>query len=85
MREFEDEQGRRWVASVAEREGPDYKGSFHLVMRPGDGAGEPVELTDVRWNTARTAQRTLDTMSVVELRRRLRSARGRSAPASQPG
>lgn len=79
MREFDDRDGDRWIASVEEREGPDYKGTFHLVLRPADG-GEPVELRDVRWNSARTARRTLETMSVVELRRRLRSAEGR-APA----
>jgi hypothetical protein len=79
MREFEDRDGGRWIASVEERKGPDYKGAFHLVLRPVDG-GDPVELMDVRWNSARTARRTLETMSVVELRRRLRSAEGR-APA----
>ena len=78
MREFQDEQDVTWVAGVAHREGPDYKGAYHLVMTP-QGGGDPVELTDVRWNNERTAQRTLDTMSVVELRRRLRSARGRAA------
>jgi len=36
-----------------------------------------VELRDIRWNSERSARRTLDTMSVVELRRRLRSAEGR--------
>lgn len=77
MREFEDREGGRWVASVEERTGPDYKGAFHLVLRPADG-GDPVELRDVRWNSARTARRTLETMSVVELRRRLRSAEGRA-------
>lgn len=77
MREFDDQQGRTWVATVAETRGSDYKGRYHLVMRPADG-GEAVELTDVRWNSERTADRTLSTMSLVELRRRLRSARGRS-------
>lgn len=77
MREFDDPEGRRWIASVEERKGPDYKGAFHLVMRPADG-GDPVDLEDVRWNSARTARRTLDTMSLVELRRRLRAAAGRS-------
>lgn len=77
MREFDDPQGRRWIASVAERKGPDYKGAFHLVMRPVDG-GDPVDLEDVRWNSARSARRTLETMSLVELRRRLRTAAGRS-------
>jgi hypothetical protein len=80
MRTFEDESGRCWAATVAERSGPDYKGRFHLEMTPEDG-GENVDLTDVRWNSARTAQRTLETMSVVELRRRLRQARGRAESA----
>lgn len=82
MREFEDSDGRRWIASVEEREGPDYKGAFHLVMRPADGGG-PVRLEEVRWNSARTARRTLETMSLVELRRRLRSATGRAPTASR--
>ena len=81
MRKFVDDRGNPWVASVAEEDGGDYKGRFYLVLR---GAGSDrdapsVALTDVRWNSRRTARRTLDTMSGVELRRRLRSARGRSA------
>jgi hypothetical protein len=80
MREFDDGEGRRWAAHVAEREGPDYKGRYHLVIRRADDpARDPVELTDIRWNSPRTAARTLETMSGVELRRRLRSALGRSA------
>lgn len=66
------------MASVARAEGGDYKGAFHLVMkRPGDGGGQ-IGLTDVCWNSTRTAERTLATMSGVELRRRLRSALGRA-------
>lgn len=83
MRQFVDDRGDAWVASVARAEGGDYKGAFHLVMkRPGGGGGgcdgEQVSLTDVRWNSTRTAARTLATMSGVELRRRLRSALGRA-------
>lgn len=82
MREFEDREGRRWMASVGLHEGYDYKGRYFFVMRPADEDSGEVELTDVRWNSERTARRTLDTMSVVELRRRLRQALGRaSAPA----
>jgi hypothetical protein len=77
LRDFTDTAGRAWQASVREDAGTDYKGRFHLVMAPRDG-GDPVALEDVRWNSERTARRTLDTMSEVELRRRLRSGLGRS-------
>lgn len=80
MRSFQDESGRTWVASVRERPGHDYKGRYSFVVaREGDETGEPIELADVRWNSLRTAQRTLATSSDVELRRRLRSARGRAS------
>lgn len=80
MREFSDESGRIWVGTIQEAAGTDYKGRFYFLFRPeGDDAGDEVSLTDVRWNSERTAARTLRTMSDVELRRRLRSALGRSA------
>jgi hypothetical protein len=80
MREFTDSDGRAWSAFAVEERGTDYKGRLHLVLRPTDGGEDgSVELRDVRWNSERTARRTLETMSVVELRRRLRSAVGRSA------
>jgi len=78
MRRFEDEQGDGWEATVGHREDGDYKGAWFLVMTPLDG-GDAVSLQDIRWNSERTARRTLETMSDVELRRRLRSARGRAA------
>lgn len=77
MREFDDADGNRWIAAVARRDSIDYQGRYHLTLRPADG-GAPVELVDVRWNSEPTARRTLETMSGVELRRRLRSAQGRS-------
>lgn len=79
MREFTDAEGRRWRARARELRGPDYKGRFFLVLEPVDTSeDEAVELRDVRWNSNRTAARTIATMSTVELRRRLRSAMGRS-------
>ena len=79
MREFADENGRIWVGTIQEEAGLDYKGRFYFVFRPdGEDDGDRVSLTDVRWNSQRTAARTLRTMSDVELRRRLRSALGRS-------
>jgi len=80
MREFSDGQGAAWSATVRERVGPDYKGRYYFWVEP-KGGGEGVALLDVRWNSARTAERTLKTMSEVELRRRLRSALGRTSPA----
>lgn len=82
MRQFVDDSSDAWVASVARAEGGDYKGAYYLVMERAGGSGEPVALTDVRWNSTRTAERTLSTMSGVELRRRLRSALGRAGTAA---
>lgn len=80
MRTFEDQDGRRWTASVRERPGPDYKGRYYFFMVP-EGADDArgVSLGDIRWNSERTARRTLETMSEVELRRRLRQGVGRGA------
>lgn len=83
MRQFQDHEGNSWVASVAREDGGDYKGRFHLVLkRVAGGDDPPVLLTDVRWNSRRTAKRTLATMSGVELRRRMRSALGRANRAA---
>jgi len=83
MRAFQDEAGASWVASVRERAGHDYKGRFFLFMAPESGSeDEGVALSDVRWNNPGTAERTLRTMSTVELQRRLGWARGRSRPSA---
>ena len=82
MRTFEDLGGDTWTAEVREQSGPDYKGRYYFVLAT-DGGSQQVGLTDVRWNSERTARRTLETMSVAELRRRLRSAVGRgTSPAT---
>lgn len=78
MRSFRDDAGSTWVATVRERPGRDYKGRYYFFLQPQAGReAEGVALIDIRWNSERTAQRTLTTMSEVELQRRLRSARGR--------
>ena len=81
MREFTDLDGDTWTASVAEEDGTDYKGRLYLVLHSPEGA-RSLALRDVRWNSERTARRTLETMSVVELRRRLRAAAGRSVTST---
>ena len=77
MRRFPDSEGRAWVAAVRSEAGLDFKGRHHLFFHPEDAEDEGFELLDVRWNSQGTAERTLATMSDVELRRRLRSALGR--------
>ena len=83
MKEFTNTDGATWIASAVEEDSTDYKGRFHMVMRPADG-GEALPLRDIRWNSERTARRTIETMSTVELRRRLRVAIGRSTPTPMP-
>lgn len=78
FREFRDEDGSVWVATVRKREGKDFKGRYYFFLEPREGGeGDGHALVDVRWNSPGTAARTLQTMSDVELRRRLRSAKGR--------
>jgi hypothetical protein len=83
MRTFADDEGRSWEASVQEQSGPDYKGRYYFFLAPEEEDGAAgVALLDIRWNSERTARRTLETMSEVELRRRLRQARGRGSVES---
>lgn len=79
MREFLDSDGDAWVASVRSEGGLDFKGRHYLYFHPAGAEKAGLELLDVRWNSPETAERTLATMSGVELRRRLRSALGRRA------
>ncbi|MSR22730.1 MAG: hypothetical protein EXR92_04180 [Gemmatimonadetes bacterium] len=84
VREFEDEAGVVWVVGVKIRPGLDFKGRYVFTARPaGTGEEAEVHLDDVRWNSERTAARTLQTMSLVELRRRLGWARGRALPSAE--
>ena len=84
MRRFLDPEGDAWVATVRSEAGLDFKGRYHLYFHPESAEDEGCDLLDVRWNSEGTAQRTLATMSDVELRRRLRSARGRLHASKVP-
>lgn len=74
-----DSDGGVWVATVHSKAGLDFKGRHHLRFHPAGAEDQGGELLDVRWNSLETAERTLTTMSSVELRKRLRSALGRGA------
>lgn len=74
MKRFKDEQGTEWTASVIEEDTPRHHGRFILVLRPAAGEGPDLILPEVRWQSAHSAERTLNTMGEFELRRRLRIA-----------
>lgn len=80
MRNFLDSEGGGWVATLRSEAGLDFKGRHYLYFHPAGAEDQGLELLDVRWNSPETAERTLATMSDVELRRRLRSAVGRGSP-----
>ena len=78
MRTFADPTGRLWTATAREESTPRHHGRWHLVFHP-ENADEPVlAMPEVRWQSRRSAERTLRTMSEVELRRRLAIVRGRA-------
>ncbi|HEX6306963.1 MAG TPA: hypothetical protein VFZ69_02180 [Longimicrobiales bacterium] len=69
MKSFTDESGRTWVARAREEQTPRHHGRWYLVFEAEDGSVLP--MPEVRWQTSATAERTLLTMSIFELRRRL--------------
>lgn len=74
MKTFTDEDGRDWIATALEEETPRHHGRWYMVLHPGDAHEPQLALPEIRWKTRATAERTLDTMSDFELRRRLRIA-----------
>lgn len=85
MKTFTDERGREWTADAREEDTPRHHGRWFLVLAPADGDGPELILPEVRWQSHRSAVRTLDTMGDFELRRRLRMAsRRHEAPGGGP-
>lgn len=82
MRTFTDESGRAWVATALEEDTPRHHGRWYLVFHPEGEADEALALPDVRWQTRETAERTIRTMSEMELNRRLAIARERGGAAA---
>lgn len=78
MRRFEDESGREWIAAAEEEETPRHHGRWYLVFRSTTTPERELAMPEVRWKNAQTAERTLRTMSTLELRRRLRTVLGRA-------
>ena len=70
MRSIRDESGTEWIADAREEETPRHHGRWYMIFRRADGAAE-FPLPEFRWQTYETAERTIQTMSDFELRRRL--------------
>lgn len=73
MRTFEDESGRAWIATAEEEDTARHHGRWYLVFHPADADEPRLPMPEVRWKNLATADRTLATMGLVELRRRLGS------------
>lgn len=84
MRPFTDEQGRAWVAGAMEEDTPRHHGRWYLVFHPADAETPRLDVPEVRWQSRGEAERTLATMSLFDLRRRLVGAQLR-AGAPAPG
>ncbi len=79
MRSFTDKSGRDWKVTAREEDTPRHHGRWHLLFHPADTAvGQELHLPEVQWQTRETAQRTILSMSEVELRRRLEVAQARA-------
>jgi len=85
MRSFHDAAGREWLADTVEEDTPRHHGRWYLVFRPADGDGPVLPMPEVRWQTRETAERTIATMSLTELRRRLAAVRARRPVAAGAG
>jgi hypothetical protein len=82
--QFADEAGRDWVATAREENTPRHHTRWYLVFHPAGSETTIYPMPEVKWQTYETAERTLRTMSVFELRRRLATALSRAgepAPA----
>jgi hypothetical protein len=82
--QFADESGRDWVATAHEEQTPRHHTRWYLVFHPAGDERTIYAMPEVKWQTYETAERTLRTMSVFELRRRLAttlSRAGEPAPA----
>jgi hypothetical protein len=79
MRTFQSETGQWWVAGAREEDTPRHHGRWYMILHPQDDEAGLLVLPEIRWQTRASAERTLETMSLFELRRRLDIAQRRAA------
>jgi hypothetical protein len=78
MKQFADADGGEWVASAREEQTPRHHGRWYMVFHSAQDDSALLAMPEVRWQTQATASRTLRSMSVFELRRRLHIVRERA-------
>lgn len=80
MRAFDDLHGRPWVASAREEDTPRHHGRWYLVFHPEGSTTPELAMPEVRWQSRVSAERTLRTMGLWELQRRLHWLLDRETP-----
>lgn len=83
MKRFTDDDGSVWTALVEQEKTPRHHGRFYLVFQREDGNSR-MAMPEVRWGTAASGERILQTMSDFELKRRLNIVRTRNASNDGP-
>jgi hypothetical protein len=78
MKQFKNSDGEVWIATAREEQTPRHHTRWHLVFHPVNQGEAMLPLPEIRWQTRETAERTLASMSLFELRRRLKVARARA-------
>lgn len=84
MKTFRADDGERWVATAVRERTARHHGVWYLVFHREGDLTHHLPVFEVRWQTSATAERTLQTMSDFELRRRLNSAIVRHAAGLGP-
>ncbi len=85
MRDFTDEQGGVWTATAIEEETPRHHGRWVLFFHPRGAETPRLPAPEVRWQSRPEAERTLGTMSLFELRRKLANVKGRGGLPTADG
>src|SRR5690606_9054304 len=84
MRNCTNAAGEAGVAGAREEDTPRHHGRWYLVFHPAGQPDQLLSMPEIRWQTAESAERTLRTMSLFELRRRLGFAQARAASSGEP-
>ncbi len=85
MRDFTDDQGAVWTATALEEETPRHHGRWYLVFHPAGQEVPRLAAPEWRWQTEPEARRTLATMSLFELRRKLAGVKRRAGVPAAAG